>query len=71
MSLKFNKHIAMILCWSFIFVVSVILLAKVSKSSQVISSTITLEASVIGMTDHILAIRTKEENEINMFFKTK
>lgn len=53
MSLKFNKHIAMILCWSFIFVVSVILLAKVSKSSQVISSTITLEASVIGMTDHI------------------
>ncbi|AJD29305.1 hypothetical protein FDE98_15625 [Clostridium sporogenes] len=61
MSLKFNKHIAMILCWSFIFVVSVILLAKVSKSSQVISSTITLEASVIGMTDHILAIRTKKK----------
>ncbi|EDT84514.1 hypothetical protein EXN65_05730 [Clostridium botulinum] len=60
MSLKFNKHIAMILCWSFIFVVSVILLAKVSKSSQVISSTITLEASVIGMTDHILAIRRKK-----------
>ncbi|RFM19937.1 hypothetical protein C1147_07160 [Clostridium botulinum] len=67
MSLKFNKHIAMILCWSFIFVVSVILLAKVSKSSQVISSTITLEASVIGMTDHILAIRRK--NEINMFLR--
>ncbi|ACA46945.1 hypothetical protein HYH96_18265 [Clostridium botulinum] len=61
MSLRFNKHIVMILCWSFVFVASVILLAKVSKSSQVISCTITLEASVIGMTDHILAIRTKKK----------
>ncbi|APQ78544.1 MULTISPECIES: hypothetical protein [Clostridium] len=61
MSFKFNKHIVMILCWSFIFIASAILLAKVSKSSQVISCTITLEASVIGMTDHILAIRTKKK----------